>query len=132
MNGLGPDLLAGGDDDGGALQAEALGDGEADPLRRRRHDGHLPLQTPAPHLHGIAAQVHGSRWGGQLALFFPLAAAACIAPAQAQETKFVAGPDTGAWALLVEEEYFLFQNWGSTADVGKDCNNQEAFLEQLH
>ena len=45
------DLLAGGDDDRGALQAEALGDGEADTLRGSRHDGHLPLQTPALDLH---------------------------------------------------------------------------------
>lgn len=37
-------LLARGDDDGGALEAQAEGDREADPLRRRRHDRHLPLQ----------------------------------------------------------------------------------------
>lgn len=48
----GPHLLAGGDDDGGALETEALGDGEADPLRGGRHDGHLPHEPPALDLHG--------------------------------------------------------------------------------
>ena len=54
------DLLPRGDDDGGALQAETLGDGEADPLRGRRHDGHLPLQAPALDLHRRAGRASRS------------------------------------------------------------------------
>ena len=67
------DLLPRGDDDGGALQAETLGDGEADPLRGRRHDGHLPLQAPALDLHRRAGRASRS-------LAYPLRRCTVAAP----------------------------------------------------
>jgi hypothetical protein len=58
------DLLAGGDDDGGALEAEALGDGETDALRGGRHDGYLPLQPTALHLHRRRSSLLGDNLVG--------------------------------------------------------------------